>query len=62
MNWEVDDAVYWAVNGAMWKAMAFEARYEKLLQVINVAMYGATEKRGEPPHPGLELYLGGVPG
>ena len=59
-------AMYWAVGLRQFQAVrrAGEAVYVAVYQIEGHAVRGAVaeavEKRGEPPHPGLRIYLGEV--
>jgi hypothetical protein len=54
--WDVDNAVRGAVRGAVGRAM-----YRDVTDTVSRARRGAGVLREDPPHPGLGLYLGGVP-
>ena len=65
MYWDVDGAVaLGAVRGAVYWAV-YRGAYQPVSQAMSRAMRGARRGAGapheEPPHPGLERYLGGVP-
>ena len=70
MNRVVNGAVHWAVNRPVDLALAGrravhwavgEAVIRAVHWAVNRAVVDAVAPHKEPPHPGLGIYLGGVP-
>ena len=59
VNWDVNGAVIEAVRRAVNLAGNWSV-YGAMRRAVGLAVHEAVEKRGEPPHPGLGIYLGGV--